>query len=126
MNHGINGAHFLLYSTNADADRAFFRDCLGLSNVDVGGGWLIFALPPGEIAVHPGDGEFVQRHAEHTLAGTMLYFMCDDIHRTVASLAARGVTTTPIETADWGHHTLVPLPSGSKIGLYQPLHARAT
>ena len=61
----IFGAHFLLYSTQPEADRAFFRDVLGCRFVDVGGGWLIFALPPAELAVHPSGGEFIQRHAEH-------------------------------------------------------------
>src|SRR5262249_30704884 len=72
----ITGAHFLLYSRNADADRAFLRDILGFQSVDAGGGWLIFGLPPAEIAVHPGSGEFEQTHAGHTIAGTALYLMC--------------------------------------------------
>lgn len=125
MHHGINGAHWLLYSKDADADRTFFRDILGLRHVDVGGGWLIFALPPSELAVHPGEGDFVQRHAEHELLGALLYLMCDDIRATVSTLSARGVTTTPIETAEWGQYTLVTLPGGGKVGLYQPAHERA-
>jgi catechol 2,3-dioxygenase-like lactoylglutathione lyase family enzyme len=121
----ITGAHFLLYNTDADADRAFFRDVLGFRAVDAGGGWLIFALPPAEMGVHPSEGEFVQRHAEHDLAGTVLYLMCDDLRSTVASLAAGGVRCMEVEEAEWGAKTTIRLPSGGEIGLYQPAHPTA-
>lgn len=121
----IKGAHFLLYSTDADADRAFFRDVLGFRAVDAGGGWLIFALPPAELGVHPSDGDFVQRHAEHALAGTVLYLMCDDLRATIASLEAKDVRCTEVEEAEWGVKTTIRLPSGAEIGLYQPAHPTA-
>ncbi|HEX8694707.1 MAG TPA: VOC family protein [Longimicrobium sp.] len=121
----ITGAHFILYSTDADADRAFFRDVLGFRAVDAGGGWLIFALPPAEMGVHPSEGGFAQRHAEHALAGTVLYLMCDDLRSTMESLAARGVRCTEVEEAEWGVKTTVRLPSGGEIGLYQPAHPTA-
>jgi hypothetical protein len=124
---GITGAHFLIYSRDPDADRAFLGDVLGFPAVDAGGGWPIFTLPPAEIAVHPaGDGDdFVQEHANHDMIGVVLYLMCDDVHRVVASLASRGVTCKDVGTAPWGLHTVVPLPSGSHIGLYQPTHPTA-
>ncbi len=118
----INGAHFLLYSTNADADRLFLRDVLGFRGVDAGEGWLILALPPAEIAVHPSSEAFVQRHAAHALAGAILYLMCDDLDVTLASLAAKGVASTEIEREPWGTRTTIRLPSGAELGLYQPAH----
>jgi predicted enzyme related to lactoylglutathione lyase len=121
----INGAHFLLYSGDPEADRSFFRDVLELRSVDVGGGWLIFALPPAELGVHPGSGEFAQHHGEHDLLGTVLYLMCDDLEATTASLAAKGVACGEVEKADWGMSTSLRLPSGGWIGLYQPAHPTA-
>jgi len=75
--------------------------------------------------VHPGDGSFVQKHAEHDLLGALLYLMCDDVKATVKSLEAHKVRCTPIDEAEWGFYTLVSLPSGGRIGLYQPTHAKA-
>ena len=75
----INGAHFLIYSKDADADRAFFRDVLGFRSVEVGEGWLIFALPPAEIAVHPARKNSVQRDGGHSMIGTIIYLMCNDL-----------------------------------------------
>jgi catechol 2,3-dioxygenase-like lactoylglutathione lyase family enzyme len=121
----INGVHFLLYSNNAEADRAFVRDVLGFKAVDVGGGWLIFGLPPAEMGVHPGDGKFVQSHAEHSLLGAVIYLMCDDLRATVAELRGKGVECSAAMKADWGITTTVPLPSGGRLGLYQPKHATA-
>lgn len=118
----IYGAHFLLYSRDADADRHFLRDVLGFEGVDAGGGWLILALPPAEIAVHPSDEGFVQRHADHELLGAVLYLMCDDLHATLKSLAVKGVSATEIEKEDWGLRTTIRLPSGGELGLYQPSH----
>jgi catechol 2,3-dioxygenase-like lactoylglutathione lyase family enzyme len=119
---GIKGAHWLLYSKDPDADRAFLKDVLGFRDVDAGGGWLIFALPPSELAVHPGEGDFVQRHADHEVLGAVLYLMCDDIRAVTKSLEARGVRCAPIAEAEWGLYTLLRLPSGGEIGLYQPTH----
>lgn len=118
----ITGAHFLLYSTAAEADRRFLRDQLGFQGVDAGDGWLILALPPAEIACHPAAESFVQRHAGHQLMGAVLYLMCDDLEATVASLGKQGVATTEIQREDWGVRTTIRLPSGGELGLYQPAH----
>jgi catechol 2,3-dioxygenase-like lactoylglutathione lyase family enzyme len=110
----ISGVHAILYSKDADRLRSFFRDVLGFPAVDAGHGWLIFALPPGEMGVHPtGDGE----EARHEL-----YLMCDNVEATIASLAARGVSCTPVVDEGWGLATSVSLPDGGTIGLYQPRH----
>ncbi len=121
----ITGVHFLLYSKNAEADRVFFRDVLGFKAVDVGGGWLIFGMPPAEMGIHPGDGKFVQSHAENALLGTVMYLMCDDLRATMADLRAEGVECSETVEAQWGVTTTVPLPSGERVGLYQPKHATA-
>ncbi len=122
---GINGAHWLIYSKDPEADRAFFRDVLGFRSVDAGGGWLIFALPPSELGIHPGEGDFVQTHAEHSLMGALLYLMCDDVAAVAKALEAHGVRCRPMAEAEWGRYTLLQLPSGGTIGLYQPSHPRA-
>ena len=110
----INGSHVILYSTDADADRAFFADVLGQSHVDAGGGWLIFKLPPAELAMHPGG------------PGHELYFMCDELDATMQQLRTRGVEFTQEVTEErWGRVTRFRLPSGSEIGLYEPRHPRA-
>jgi catechol 2,3-dioxygenase-like lactoylglutathione lyase family enzyme len=119
----INGAHVLLYSTNADADRAFLRDVLGFKHVDVGHGWLIFKLPPAEVAVHPAEPEALERAGPQL--GTELYLMCDDVEATVKSLDAQGVRCGPLATERWGIRTTIRLPSGADLGLYQPLHQTA-
>jgi predicted enzyme related to lactoylglutathione lyase len=118
----IHGVHFLLYSRDADADRRFLSDVLGFPGVDAGEGWLIFALPPAELAVHPAGENFAQRHAGHELMGAVLYLMCDDLHTTLESLAAKGVSATEIQTEAWGVRTTIRLPSGGELGLYQPAH----
>ncbi len=110
----IIGAHSIIYSTDADADRAFLRDVLGFPNVDVGEGWLIFGLPPAEVAVHPSDANEVHE----------LYLMTDDVEGLVAALQDRGVATSPISNQGWGLLTHVTLPGGGKLGVYQPRHAR--
>jgi hypothetical protein len=111
----IDGAHVILYSQDADADRAALRDVLGFRHVDVGGGWLIFGLPPSEVAVHPTDG--LPQHE--------LYLMCDDVEATVADLDGTGIeVTAPIENQGWGLVTRLRLPGGSELGLYQPRHER--
>lgn len=109
----ISGAHVVLYSTDAEADRAFFRDVLKFNNVDVGHGWLIFALPRAEAAFHPADAN---RHE--------LYLMTDDVKAEMAALAAKGVTCADIQEARWGSITSFRLPGGGKISLYQPKHPR--
>ena len=111
----IFGAHVIVYSKDAQADRAFFRDVLGFSSVDAGHGWLIFALPPAEVAVHP---------AEDTV-GHELYFVCDDLTAEIAALRAKGVNCSHVEEARWGSVTKIRLPGGGEVGLYQPKHPLA-
>jgi catechol 2,3-dioxygenase-like lactoylglutathione lyase family enzyme len=122
---GITGAHVLLYSDNPEADRAFFRDILGFPAVDAGGGWLIFALPPAEVGIHPSDGERRQLHGGRQLLGSVLYLMCDDLSALVKSLQAKGVNCSLVEEEDWGAKTTIRLPSGGKVALYQPRHPTA-
>jgi hypothetical protein len=110
----LTGAHSIIYSTNPDADRAFLRDVLSLPSVDVGGGWLIFGLPPAELAVHPSN-----RNDLHDF-----YLMCDDIKVFVEEMGTHGVTCHPLETQPWGLLTHVTLPGGGRLGVYQPRHAR--
>jgi hypothetical protein len=121
----INGVHFLLYSKDPEADRAFFRDVLGFRSVDAGHGWLIFQLPSAEMGVHPGSGDFVQMHADHPLLGAVLYLMCEDLRSTMQSLKNENVPCTEVIEADWGVTTTVKIPSGGSIGLYQPKHPTA-
>jgi catechol 2,3-dioxygenase-like lactoylglutathione lyase family enzyme len=121
----ILGSHFLFYSKNPEADRAFFRDVLGLPYVDAGEGWLIFAMSPAEAGIHPVDEEFSQQHAGAQLLGAVLYLMCDDLKDFVDSLGEKGVQCSEVRTAQWGITTTIPLPSGARIGLYQPKHPLA-
>jgi catechol 2,3-dioxygenase-like lactoylglutathione lyase family enzyme len=111
----IFGAHVVIYSADAAADRAFFRDVLEYPSVDAGAAWLIFALPPAEVAVHPSDG--VGAHE--------LYLMCDDLDAEMRRLAARGVHCSDVEEARWGSVTQIRLPGGGTLGLYQPKHPTA-
>jgi catechol 2,3-dioxygenase-like lactoylglutathione lyase family enzyme len=106
----IFGAHVIVYSKDATADRAFFRDVLGFSSVDAGHGWLIFALPPAEVAVHPAEEN----------AGHELYFMCDDLKVELSELGEKGVRCSDVEEARWGSVARIRLPSGGEVGLYQP------
>ena len=109
----INAVHALIYSADADADRAFIRDVLGLDFVDSGGGWLIFALPPAELGVHPADGE--PRHE--------LYLMCDDVMRTVRELRRKGAEFEGgIKDVGFGRLTHIRLPSGGILPMYEPSH----
>lgn len=110
----ITGAHSIIYSTNPEADRAFFRDILKLPHVDVGHGWLIFGLPPAELAVHPSEKSDVHE----------LYLMCDDIHDFVATMRKHDVRCGEIQDQGWGVLTHITLPGRGKIGVYQPRHAR--
>ncbi len=110
----ITGVHSIIYSKNPDADRAFLRDVLKLTNVDVGDGWLIFGLPPSEIAVHPSDSNDVQE----------LYLMCDDVETLIAKMHEHGIATGDVHDEGWGVRTHLVLPGGGKLGVYQPRHAR--
>ena len=122
----INGAHVLFYSSDPEADRAFLRDVIGLRWIDIGHGWMIFAMPPAEAAVHPADdGIRGGTHAGHAMIGAVIYFMCDDVEAEVERLASRGVACAALQRADWGISTAIPLPSGTAVGLYQPLHETA-
>jgi catechol 2,3-dioxygenase-like lactoylglutathione lyase family enzyme len=121
----ITGTHILIYTSNPEADRAFFRDVLDFRAVEVGGGWLIFAMPPAEAAFHPSNGEFTQQHAGHDLLGAHVYLMCDNLRDTVKALAAKQVRCTEISEEAWGIKTTIALPSGGEIGLYQPTHQTA-
>jgi catechol 2,3-dioxygenase-like lactoylglutathione lyase family enzyme len=111
----ISGAHIIVYSKDAEADRLFFRDVLGFKSVDAGHGWLIFALPPAEAAFHPANA-----------GGTHeLYFMCDDLKTEMAALEKKGVKCSEVHEERWGSLTTLRLPSGGGIGLYQPKHPTA-
>jgi catechol 2,3-dioxygenase-like lactoylglutathione lyase family enzyme len=108
----INGAHVIIESADPEADRAFLRDVLELDSVDAGGGWLIFGLPPAEVAVHPGENGRQQ-----------LYLMCDDLDATLTALRARGVTVRDeIHDERWGRLGTFVLPGGSELSIYQPKH----
>jgi hypothetical protein len=108
----ITGIHALIYAKQADEVRVFFRDTLGLPSVDAGQGWLIFALPPAELAVHPADEESHE-----------LYLMCDDLPATMSDLERRGVSfSKPVSEQPWGLVTSIRLPSGTALGLYEPRH----
>jgi hypothetical protein len=111
----ILGAHSIIYSRDSGADRAFLRDVLGFPSVDAGHGWLIFALPPAEVAVHPAEEN---NHHE-------LYLMCDDLKAEIAALGGKGVKCSDVQEARWGSITKISLPSGGEIGLYQPRHPTA-
>jgi catechol 2,3-dioxygenase-like lactoylglutathione lyase family enzyme len=108
----IFGAHVIVYSKDAAADRAFLRDVLGFTSVDAGRGWLIFALPPAEIAVHPAEEN--NRHE--------LYFMCDDLKAEISALGKKGVRCSDAQEARWGSIVKIRLPGGGEVGLYQPKH----
>jgi catechol 2,3-dioxygenase-like lactoylglutathione lyase family enzyme len=109
------GSHVVVYSKDATADRAFFREVLGFSSVDAGHGWLIFALPPAEVAVHPAEEN--NRHE--------LYFMCDDLKAEIAALGEKGIRCSEVQEANWESITRIRLPGGGEAGLYQPKHPSA-
>jgi len=112
----INGVHALIYTKQPDAVRAFFRDVVGAPNVDAGHGWLIFALPPAELGIHPAEDE--ESHE--------LYLMCDDIDRTLAELKTKGIEAAgPISDQGWGRVTSIAITHGVTLGLYQPRHPTA-
>jgi len=109
----IHGAHVIIYSKDAEADRAFFRDVLKYESVDAGHGWLIFALPPAEVAVHPSDENDVHE----------FFLMCDDVQALIAEMKKKGVECSPVDEQRWGSITRLTLPGGGKLGIYQPKHA---
>src|SRR6266700_862275 len=106
----IIGAHSILYSKNPEADRAFLRDVLQLSSIDVGGGWLIFGLPPSEVAVHPSEENDVHE----------FYLMCDDVVAFVGQMKKNKIACSQVQNLGWGMLTQVTLPGGGKLGVYQP------
>ncbi|MEY2557854.1 MAG: hypothetical protein QOE34_1279 [Verrucomicrobiota bacterium] len=110
----ITGAHSIIYSRNPEVDRAFFGDVLKLTNVDVGHGWLIFGLPPAEVAVHPGG-----KNGLHEF-----YLMCDDVEAFVAQMKKKRINCGPVRNLGWGLLSELTLPGGGKLGVYQPRHAR--
>jgi hypothetical protein len=110
----IVGAHAIIYTKDAEADRTFLRDVIGLSSVDVGGGWLIFALPPLEVALHPSERNDVHE----------VYLMCDDVDAFIAEMSVKKVRWSKIQEEQWGRMPEVALPGGGNVGVYQPLHAR--
>jgi predicted enzyme related to lactoylglutathione lyase len=111
----ITGVHAILYTRDAEADRAWLADVLGLDSVDAGGGWLIFALPPAELAAHPASGEG---------GDVELYLMCESIETTMQELSDKGVAFDgPVTDQGWGRVTTIVLPSGARLGLYEPRHA---
>jgi hypothetical protein len=110
----ITGAHAIIYSTDADADRALLKDVFNFKHVDVGGGWLIFALPPAEVAVHPSGENDVHE----------LYLMTDDVEGFVKAMKQRGVACAAVEDKGWGRLTQITLPGGGTLGVYEPRHVR--
>lgn len=111
----IHGFHAILYSKDAEKDRAFFRDVLGFTHVDAGDGWLIFKLPPAELGIHPTDEEEMAE----------IYLMCDAIGSTVNELKTKGVECTPVQDHGWGLMSMISLPGGGTLGIYEPRHPTA-
>ncbi len=112
----LTGAHVLIFTSNATADAAFLRDELALPHVDAGEGFLIFGLPPAEVAMHESDGTSLGKHE--------LYLICDDIHALVAKLGEKSIACDPIAERGWGSVSAIALPSGLKLGVYESHHAR--
>jgi hypothetical protein len=110
----INGAHFIIYSADAQADKEFFRSVLKFPHVDVGHGWLIFGLPPAEVAVHPAEENGAQE----------FYLLCDDIEGFVKEMSDQKVACSPVSDQRWGSVVYITLPGGGKVGVYEPKHAR--
>ena|SRR5579863_2896560 len=110
----ITGAHTILYSSDPEADKEFFKNILKFPNVDVGHGWLIFGLPPSEFAVHPANESGVLE----------FYLLCDDIHAFVEEMAGQNINCSEIQAQRWGLITQLTLPGGAKLGVYEPRHAR--
>lgn len=110
----INGVHAIIYSRKPEADRAFLRAVFGFAHVDIGDGWLIFALPPAELAVHPSSKNNIHE----------LYFTCRDLDGFIAAMERKRVACSPVQTLTWGRRTQIRLPGGGKLGVYQASHAR--
>ena len=110
----INGAHVVIFSTNPEADRAFLLNVLKLTHVDVGDGWLIFGLPPSEVAVHPSDKNNVHE----------LFLMCSDVAQFVAEMEKHDIQCEGLDDEGWGVMTRLQLPGGGKLGVYEPRHSR--
>ena len=110
----ISGAHVIIYSTDPPADRAFLRDVLKFPHVDAGDGWLIFQLPPAELAVHPSDQNDKQE----------LFLICDDIQGFIQEMTRHNIQYSQIQNQSWGQNTVISLPGGGQLGVYQPAHAR--
>lgn len=111
----IIGSHSIIYTKDAEADRAFFRDVFEMPNVDVGDGWLIFGLPPSEVAMHPTEGD--EKH--------QFFLMCEDVNALIAMLEGKGHACSPVYEEPWGSLTMVTLPGGGRLGIYQPKHELA-
>jgi catechol 2,3-dioxygenase-like lactoylglutathione lyase family enzyme len=120
----VIGSHVLVYSSAPEKDRAFLTNVLQFKSVDAGHGWLIFKLPPAEVAVHPVDEESGDATA-HSMLDAHVYLMCDDLERTMKELAAKGVQCGDVDRERWGLRTTIRLPSGGSLGLYQPTHPTA-
>lgn len=110
----ITGAHTVLYSSNPEADKDFLKNVLQLTNVDVGRGWLIFGLPPSEIAVHPAEDN----------CPSELFLLCDDIRHFIQQMVEANIHCDPVQHQRWGYVTKLTLPGGGKLGVYEPLHER--
>jgi hypothetical protein len=110
----IIGAHSIIYSKRPKADRAFLRDVLQLTSVDVGDGWLIFGLPPAEVAVHPSSKNDLHE----------FYLMADDVEAFVSQMKKKRIACGPVQNLGWGLLSQLTLPGGGKLGVYQPRHAR--
>jgi len=110
----IIGAHSIIYSKNSEADRAFLRDVLKLTNVDVGDGWLIFGLPPSEVAVHPADKNNIHE----------FYLMVDDVEAFIGKMKESNIKCSPVQDEGWGLLTQLSLPGGGNLGIYEPRHVR--
>lgn len=111
----ITGQHTIIYTSDADADRAFFRDVLDFPATDAGDGWLIFRMPPAELAFHPTDGASTHE----------VYLICDNVEATIKDVQAKGVECTPVSDQGWGLMTSIKMPSGAEIGVYEPRHPTA-
>ncbi len=121
----IHAAHFVLYSTDPAADRAFLKDVLDFPFVDDGDGWLIFKLPPAEMGVHPFAGDRVPDAPAGAMQTATFYLLTDDLESDCAQLLAKGIELSDPSDADWGRSVLITMSSGGKIGLYQPTHETA-
>ena len=110
----ITGAHSILYSSDPEADKEFFKNVLKFPHVDVGHGWLIFGLPPSEVAIHPANESGLHE----------FYLLCDDIHTFVKEMTEQNINCSEIQAQRWGLIILLSLPGGGKIGVYEPRHAR--